>query len=166
MTNPLALKLKSFVTLSDADLARLDGLLSDVRTYEAKRDLIKEGDRPEVVFLMLEGWAYRYKIVTDGGRQIMAYLVPGDLCDPHIFILKEMDHSIGLLSDAKVAAIPKEAMIALTDESPQLARGLWWMTLVTKERCGNGSSTWGGATPTIASPTCLSNCGCASAPWD
>lgn len=130
MTNPLALKLKSVVDLTDADQTRIEEMLTDVRTFKAKQDLIKEGDRPEVVFLVLKGWAYRYKILPDGGRQIMAYLLPGDLCDPHIFILKEMDHSIGLLSDAKVAAIPKAAIIAMTDENPRLARGLWWSTLV------------------------------------
>lgn len=107
----------------------IEGLCADVRSHRAKGDLIKEGDRPDHVFLLVEGWAYRYKILHDGKRQIMAYLVPGDLCDVHIFILKQMDHSIGLISDAKVAAIPKEKMLALFAERPNLAQALWWSTL-------------------------------------
>jgi CRP-like cAMP-binding protein len=41
-----------------------------------------------------------------------------------------MDHSIGLLSDATVAHIPKDAMLALVDRRPRLTRALWWGTLV------------------------------------
>ena len=129
MTNPLAAKLRNFAPLSKADEAVLDALCADVRPYRAKRDLIKEGDQPEFVFLLVEGWACRYKILHDGKRQIMAYLVPGDLCDVHIFILKQMDHSIGLLSDAKVAAISKAKMLKLFAERPNLAQALWWSTL-------------------------------------
>lgn len=127
--NPLAAKLRHFAPLSKDDAAVLDGLCVEVRTHRSKTDLIKEGDQPEVVFLLVEGWACRYKILPDGQRQIMAYLVPGDLCDVHIFILKRMDHSIGLISDARVAAIPKDKMLRLFDERPQLARALWWSTL-------------------------------------
>ena len=129
MANPLAAKLRNFAPLSDVDARELDRLCRDVRSYRPKQDLIKEGDRPEVVFLLVEGWAYRYKILPDGRRQIMAYLVPGDLCDVHIFILRQMDHSIGLLSEARVAAIPKQTMLKLFAERPDLARALWWSTL-------------------------------------
>jgi CRP-like cAMP-binding protein len=130
MANPLAQKLQSFTDLSPADLARIDDLSSDVHHYKAGDDLIKEGDHPEKVFLLLKGWACRYKILPEGSRQIMAYLVPGDLCDIHIFIFKEMDHAIGLLSDAQVAAIPKSKMLRLFSESPEIFRALWWSTLV------------------------------------
>lgn len=129
MDNPLTAKLRNFGPISDNDAAELDRLCSDVSRYQAKQDLIKEGDRPEVVFLLVEGWACRYKILPDGRRQIMAYLVPGDLCDVHIFILKQMDHSMGLLSDAKVAAISKGKMLKVFDERPALGRALWWSTL-------------------------------------
>lgn len=129
MANPLTAKLRNFAPLSDQDAAKLDSLCGEVRSYRAKQDLIKVGEQPEAVFLLVEGWACRYKLLPNGNRQIMAYLVPGDLCDVHIFILKQMDHSMALLSDAKVAAIPKQKMIDLFDHHPNLARALWWSTL-------------------------------------
>ena len=130
MTNPLVLKLSSFVDLSPAEIERVNRLSINMKTHRAHRTLIRQGDRPEVVFLLLKGWAYRYKVLADGGRQIVAYLLPGDLCDVQIFILKEMDHAIGLLSDAEVAEIPKQQMMELFDDCPNLARGLWWSTMV------------------------------------
>ena len=130
MINPLARKLSSFVDLSLDDCRHLDDLCTDTRTWGAGGTLIREGERPEVVFLLLDGWACRYKLLPDGSRQIMAYLIPGDLCDIHIFILKAMDHSIGLLSEANVAAISKAAMQRTLEERPAIARALFWSTLV------------------------------------
>ena len=97
---------------------------------KAGEELIRDGDRPKNVHLLISGWAYRYKLLPDGGRQIMAYLIPGDLCDIHIFILKRMDHSIGLLSDAEVALIPEQTIVDLMDTYPRIARALFWATLV------------------------------------
>ena len=112
------------------DRAALDDMVVSHVRQRAHTDIISEGDRPTHVIIMLEGWACRYKVLANGNRQIMAFLLPGDLCDPHIFILDRMDHSIGLLTDAKLAFIPKETVIGLTDRCPQIARGFWWSTLV------------------------------------
>lgn len=108
----------------------LDELSDFQKTLPAGVDLIEEGDRPDDVIYLIEGWAARYKILPNGKRQIMAYLIPGHLCDIHIFILRSMDHSIGLLSDARVARIPKHDVLSLIDQSPKIARALWWATLV------------------------------------
>lgn len=128
--NPLLTKLSAFADIGEDDARALEWLCTNVTTHKAKSDLIREGDRPESVFLILDGWAMRYKLLPDGSRHIMAFLVPGDLCDVHVFILKAMDHNIGLLSEARVAAIPKEKMLALVDERPRLTQALWWSSLV------------------------------------
>lgn len=128
--NPLTNKLSGFTNLTAEDRGALDNMVVDSVRRQAHTDLIRDGDRPSHVIIMLEGWAYRYKVLADGSRQIMAYLLPGDLCDPHIFILDKMDHSIGLLTNAKLAFIPRETIMGLTDCCPRIARGFWWSTLV------------------------------------
>ncbi|NJC35278.1 CRP-like cAMP-binding protein [Sphingomonas jejuensis] len=130
MQNPLISKLLSCIDLGADDRAALEELCTSSMWRDAGEDLISEGDQPSDVFLLLSGWACRYKYLRDGGRQIMAYLLPGDLCDTHVFILKTMDHSIGLLSNAEVVRIPKEAILTLTDERPDIAKAFWWSTLV------------------------------------
>jgi CRP-like cAMP-binding protein len=129
MPNPFIRKLRAFAPLTADELGILENLIAHVVDYKAGEDLILEGDRPNEVHLLLEGWGYRYKLLPDGGRQIMAYLLPGDLCDIHIFVLKRMDHCMGLLSDAKVALIPEQAMLDLLDTYPRIARALFWSTL-------------------------------------
>lgn len=130
MSNILVRKLSNFTDLSDDDRKAIDALCAHRITVEAKRNLIREGERPNDVYLLLDGWGYRYKLLPDGNRHILAYLVPGDLCDIHIFILKTMDHTLGLLSPATVAVIPQELILEVMDKHPRIERALWWATLV------------------------------------
>lgn len=116
--------------LGDEEVQVLESLSRNPKTYAANRDLIREGRKPEHVFLVMSGWAYRYKLLPNGNRQILAYLIPGDLCDVHIFLFDEMDHSIGLLSEAQVAAIPSDEMLEVMERFPKIERALWWSTLV------------------------------------
>ena len=123
-------KLGRFVPLSDAERDALYQISSNARVHRRGTDLISQGDKPTSVFLLLEGWAFRYKHLANGDRQIMAYLLPGDLCDIRIFLFEQMDHSIGLLSDAMVVEIPAAEILALMDEYPKIERALMWATLV------------------------------------
>ncbi|WP_246102716.1 Crp/Fnr family transcriptional regulator [Methylobacterium terricola] len=101
------------------------------RTHQvsANEDIIGEGERPENVHLVMEGFACRYKLLSDGKRQIMALLVPGDFCDLHIAILGEMDHSIGTGWGCTCVKIPRATINDLTTNHPRIARALWWATL-------------------------------------
>ncbi|WP_306461776.1 Crp/Fnr family transcriptional regulator [Salinarimonas soli] len=72
----------------------------------------------------------RYKLLANGNRPIMAYLIPGDLCDVHVSLLAQMDHSIATLSPCRIAYIPRERIDAIMNDHPRLARALWWATLV------------------------------------
>lgn len=130
ITNPLIRKLSNYVRLSDEERHALERLADKPKHYQAHADIIHEGDPTGDIYLILTGWAYRSKVLPDGHRQIMAYFIPGDICDQRIFVLKRMDHSITTVTPATVAVIPKKGMIALTDLHPRIARALWWSTLV------------------------------------
>ena len=123
-------KLAAFADLTFDDREALVALSSRNVRFKAGDDLIRQGERPQRIHLLVEGWACRYKLLPNGSRQIVAYLIPGDLCDIHIFILKKMDHGIALLSDAVVALIEPNAMLDILATRPQVARALYWATLV------------------------------------
>jgi CRP-like cAMP-binding protein len=129
VTNPLALKLAAFANLSGQDYRVLDELVTTVRDVPARTDLIREGDKPSDVYLVMDGFACRYKVLPNGKRHIMAYLVPGDFCDLQVFVLTEMDHSLGTLSACRIVEIPRERVLALV-KRPAIARALWVATLV------------------------------------
>ena len=130
MTNRFVQKLQGLTTLSAADVAVLERVTSHPREYTAKQDMIREGDRPGPVFVVLDGWACRYKILPSGSRQIMAFLLPGDACDLHIGILTEMDHSLQALTPARVALIPGDEMATVLDEHPRIANAMYKSQLI------------------------------------
>ncbi|UUL83265.1 Crp/Fnr family transcriptional regulator [Sphingomonas qomolangmaensis] len=92
--------------------------------------MIREGDEPGPVFVILEGWACRYKILPSGARQIMAFMIPGDSCDLHVNLLPEMDHSIQAITTATVATIPKATMQSLMADHPAIARAMYTAQLI------------------------------------
>ena len=130
MNNPLLRKLSNFTELSAEESAALVDCCKDVREVAAREDVIAQGDRTGGVKLVLEGFACRYKTLEDGRRQIVAYFVPGDLCDLRVFILKRMDHSIGAIAPSRVATLSPDNVMKLMHNYPTLTRALWWSTLV------------------------------------
>ncbi|MDB5475509.1 MAG: cyclic nucleotide-binding protein [Phenylobacterium sp.] len=130
MANPLVRKLEHGAPLSDEEKDALAKLMVGARPVGAHEDLIAEGDAPEHVHVVLEGFACRYKMLPDGGRQIMAWLVPGDFCDLHVSLLGEMDHAIATLTPSVIAFLPRNGLEVLAEDHPTLTRALWWATLV------------------------------------
>jgi CRP-like cAMP-binding protein len=129
MHSPFIRKLQYGADLTDEDIALLNAAAAHPYPMAAKTDIISEGENPELVHLIVEGYACRYKILANGRRQIMAVFVPGDICDFHVQILGEMDHSIGTLTPASVVDIPRDTIAELI-ANPRINRALWWSSLV------------------------------------
>lgn len=125
MQNRFVDKLSHYVDLSVNEVAALTRVTTLGRNVAAKTDLIREGDRPGPVFVMLDGWAMRYKILPNGSRQIMAFLMPGDACDLHIGLLAEMDHSIQTITAGRVATISRMDMDEMLDQHRGIARAMY-----------------------------------------
>jgi CRP-like cAMP-binding protein len=131
MPTALIAKLERFARLSQDDKAALQRLASaNVRNLGPHEDVIREGDRPVELNLVLSGWACRHKHLEDGRRQIIAFFLPGDLCDHHVFVLKEMDHSVSTITPVTVAGVSREAFEAATVKHPRITQALWWEALV------------------------------------
>ncbi|ORE91387.1 Crp/FNR family transcriptional regulator [Stappia sp. 22II-S9-Z10] len=132
MFHPLIQKISNFTQLDDGERRVLHEVLSErVRVFDPRHVLLQEGMSPQHVYVLIDGWAYRYKILPDGRRQITSFLLPGDLCDSHMFVLAAMDHSIAALSSVTVSEVGRESFVDLTARSSKLARALWWDTLVS-----------------------------------
>lgn len=130
MLNAFARKLEVFAILSEADRRALVRLSKGARDYVAGEDLVQEGAPPDCVYLLIEGWACRYKLLADGHRQILGYMLPGDTGDIFNFVLHAMDHSISALGACKAVAVPQAELMRVIGLAPAIARALYWATLV------------------------------------
>jgi CRP-like cAMP-binding protein len=123
-------KLESIATLSDDERQAVRGLLTNIRTLKAGQDIARDGDKPSQCCLLVEGWAFRYKLVGEGKRQILSFHVPGDIPDLQSLHIHTMDHTLATLTQATVAFIPHESLRELTRRFPSIAEVLWRDTLV------------------------------------
>ncbi len=130
MANPFVLKLSGLADLSDTDIAAIEAASARPRRYAARQDLIREGDETGPMFVVLEGWICRYKILPSGTRQIMAFMMPGDACDLHIKLLAQMDHGIQAVTPATVATVSRADMQTIMLEHPNIARAMYTAQLV------------------------------------
>ena len=124
--NALARRLEEFTPLAEADQAALARLGTQVvHTVGRRHDLMREGDEPRALYLILDGWACHYRMLKDGRRQIVDFAIPGDLCDLNVFILDAMDHSIGALTELTVAEIGRDALHRVATSHPNITTALW-----------------------------------------
>lgn len=133
MANAFIDKLCGHAALSPEDVALLEAACAVQHSVPARHDLIREGDKPGPVFVILEGWACRYKLLPEGTRQITAFLMPGDCCDLHASVLEQMEHSIATLTAARVAMVPRKRMEELIETRPAITRAFWWTQLVDED---------------------------------
>ena len=133
MTNPFVRKLECFAPLSADHRSMVEALTARAVTFDPRKHLVREGDDPLSVNVVMSGWACRSKMLPDGRRQIISLFLPGDMCDPYVFLLGAVGHAIGTLTPCSVAKVPAQSIRDVTASGPRLAEALWWQTLVALE---------------------------------
>lgn len=130
LIDPFIRRLAQLGQLSDDDRHMLEAVPLVIRTIEAGRNLVRQGDEPVHCILIVEGFACRYRLLDDGRRQIMAFHIPGNFCDLQSLLPGPMDHSIGTLTPVTIGTIPHATVLEWIETRPGLARLLWWDTLI------------------------------------
>lgn len=129
---PLFRLLGRYMALDEHDRAALSSLETGPICYcDARGDIAREGENPSVIRLLVSGWACRYKDLPDGRRQIVGFFLPGDFCDLNIYILSELDHSIGALTQVRFYEIQPQQFQEVIDQRPHLIRALLWHEMVS-----------------------------------
>jgi CRP-like cAMP-binding protein len=130
--NPAIRKLEGFARLSDVERTFLQEVSGSSKRIDPRSTLFAEGDEASGAFLILEGLVCRYKQRSNGRRQILALLIPGDICDLESFQPEKMLFSIETLSSCRIAWIPPD-VVGRFQQHPNLARALHTSALVNEE---------------------------------
>lgn len=116
--------------LSREEKQGLEEAISSPRSIQPHIDLAREGDRSDSLFVITEGWAYRYMTTRDGARQLPALLVPGDVCNLDALMFDRVDYGVRTITQATVVVLPKARALALSTRYPGIARTLTWLAMV------------------------------------
>jgi CRP-like cAMP-binding protein len=123
-------RLDARVPLSEADREAIRALPFSFRTLDAANYMVREGEPPQVCYLLISGFAYRHKVTGDGERQIIAVHMAGDFLDLQNSMLAVADHNVQALTRCEVAVVPVAALRTLAAEHPTVAMAMWIETLV------------------------------------
>jgi CRP-like cAMP-binding protein len=130
MPESLARKLAHFIKLSEVEQQILQSMPARHRHVRARSDIVSEGDRLTELSLITEGFACRYKILANGRRQILAFLIPGDICDLRALLTGKMDHGVVAVSNNQIAAIPRQSIFDAIEKYPRVGVALWRDTML------------------------------------
>jgi CRP-like cAMP-binding protein len=125
----LMLRLSRFQTLSAQETRALEQAAGPVRLHRPHEDLIREGETTGHISLLLSGFACGCRVLPDGRRQIVSYLIPGDLCDPRQLLQPVATHTVSTLTAANVAVFARDPTLTLIDRNPGLGRAMCWLAL-------------------------------------
>lgn len=116
--------------LSDEERAVLESAVERTQVCPAGETLVRHGCAVHTSTVLVQGIMTRHVHAADGRRHLVAVHVPGDFVDLHGYVLKQLDHDVGALSEATVAVVPHAALDAIQVRHPGLARRLWFLTLL------------------------------------
>jgi CRP-like cAMP-binding protein len=94
---------------------------------ETGTTVLSEGSHSAHLYTVLSGWAFRYKTLVDGRRQILNYLLPGDLLGLQGSIDGEIEHSVEALSPLTLCVFQRERLTELFTHHPGLGFDVTWL---------------------------------------
>ena len=90
--------------------------------------LIHEGQSDTRLYTLLQGWAYRFKTLSDGRRQILNFLLAGDFIGVQQKMSDSAAHGVVTLTDATFCVFDRDALWELHRSQPSMGFNVTWLT--------------------------------------
>lgn len=121
-------ELKLFAPVSKDELALIESLRGTQARKPAGHTLIAEGQENPPLYTLLAGWAFRFKTLANGQRQILNFLLPGDLIGLQQRLAENAVHGVEALTEVWLCPFQRDALWQLHRQAPVLGYGLTWLS--------------------------------------
>lgn len=122
----LVQKVTRFLPLQSGEIANLADLEARHRPIPALTEIVHEGQAGHHAFILQEGWVCAYKLLPDGGRQVINFSLPGDIMGLRSVLLRTSDHSFAAVTDVVVSEVTGRQMLETFERTPRLAAAILW----------------------------------------
>jgi CRP-like cAMP-binding protein len=116
-----------FKPITPNELGAINDIKRDHVALKAGTEIIRAGDECPEIYTLYSGWAFRFKTLPDGRRQILNFLLPGDLVGLQAAMFDAAQYGVEALTDAELCLLPRRKVWALFDEMPGLAFDVAWL---------------------------------------
>lgn len=107
-------------------------LVQSLKRREARlvagETLIFEGQTDAHLYTLLNGWAFRFKTLRDGRRQILNFLLPGDFIGVQQKMSDMAAHGVMTLTEAVFCVFGRDSLWELHRQSPWMGFNVTWLT--------------------------------------
>jgi CRP-like cAMP-binding protein len=116
-----------FKPITPNELGAINGIKREHVSLKAGAEIIRAGDESPEIYTLYSGWAFRFKTLPDGRRQILNFLLPGDLVGLQAAMFDAAQYGVEALTDVELCLLPRRKVWALFDEMPGLAFDVAWL---------------------------------------
>lgn len=120
-------RLESLNFLDSEDFEFADHLIQDRRNIDSGDFILTEGGTQRRIQFVLDGWAIRHKSSVDGDRQILNFVLPGDVIGLFSPIYKQSEHSVEAITSMTLGSFPADRLLEVFRDVPRLALTLSWV---------------------------------------
>ena len=124
MVNAFIRRLQSIAPLQEADRWIVEDICQNSHHISAKHYISREGNGMAFFPVVMEGWAARFQLLRDGGRQITQLLLPGDALYFGSIAGGAAVDDVVTLSDCRIVEIPHADMEHAIDISPAICQAM------------------------------------------
>ena len=115
------------VPVTPQELRCIQDFRSSTRRVASGQAIISECHAPGKLFTLYDGWAFRYKTLADGRRQILNFLLPGDFIGLQVEFADEATHGVEALTDVQLCVFPQDGLWNLFHQEPKLGYDVTWL---------------------------------------
>jgi CRP-like cAMP-binding protein len=133
-----------FKPVTAEELNLINQIKRDHLLVDAGGEIIRVGDKAPELYTLYSGWAFRFKTLPDGRRQILNFLLPGDLLGLQAAMFDAALHGIEALTEVELCVLPRRDIWALFGDMPALARArrVLWTKISPVPGGGARPSAW------------------------
>lgn len=119
--------LPSFKSVAPGELVAIRTAKIGQRLMTAGATILAEGQATTRIYVLLSGWAFRFKTLEDGRRQILTFLLPGDLLGLQGELLAKLPHGVEALTEVNLCAFATDAVPTFFRDLPGIALDITWL---------------------------------------
>jgi CRP-like cAMP-binding protein len=116
-----------FKPVAVEELSSINDIKREHLLTPAGAEIVRAGEDTPELYTLYSGWAFRFKTLPDGRRQILSFLLPGDLLGLQAAMFDAALYGIEALTDVQLCVLSRRKVWALFGEMPGLAFDVTWL---------------------------------------
>ena len=136
-------KLDAFDKLNGDELTFMQSFKVGELSIDKGTPILMEGSNSPQLFTVLRGMGLRYKLLPNGRRQVVNFVLPGDFLGLQAGVMGEMKHSIEATTHMLLCVFNRSEFWSLFKNQPSRAYDLTWLASLQEHFLGEALASVG-----------------------